>query len=58
MNLELSEEDHALLADILRESYTDLRMEISNTDTSTFKDELKQREARMEALLRKLGASV
>jgi hypothetical protein len=54
MHLELSEQDRALLAEILQESYTDLRMEISNTDTSTFKDELKQREARLEALLRKL----
>ena len=54
MNLVLSEEDRTLLAEILHESYTDLRMEISNTDTSTFKDELKQRERRLEALLRKL----
>ena len=56
MHLELSEEDRALVAEILGEAYTDLRMEISNTDTSTFKDQLKEREARLAALLRKLEA--
>ena len=55
-SLDLTEQEHALLRELLESSYTDLRQEIADTDTSTFKDVLKEREQRLQAILAKLGA--
>lgn len=53
--ISLTDEEHTLLRELLDMSYRDLRQEIADTDTSTFKDQLKAREHVLESLLSKLG---
>jgi hypothetical protein len=54
MNLELTNEEHALLAEIVRYAYQDLREEVVHTEAYRFKEGLKAREHLMEGLLDKL----
>jgi hypothetical protein len=55
MQIDLSPEEVALLREILRSSYDDLREEIYKTEDTDFKRDLKSREQALEALLAKLG---
>lgn len=52
--MELNEKEAKLLHDILESDLSDLRMEISNTDSQTFKEGLKEKEGLMSGLLKKL----
>jgi hypothetical protein len=54
MMLELSSEELALLQRIVRQYYMNLRAEIYHTDSSIFKDTLKEEEAQIQRLLEKL----
>ena len=53
--INLTDEELGLLRELIDMSYRDLRQEIVDTDTSTFKDQLKTREHVLQALLGKLG---
>lgn len=55
MQLELSESDLELLREVLDSEYRDLKYEISNTDNSTFKAGLTERERRLVAMLDRVG---
>jgi hypothetical protein len=55
MQIELTEQELTLAREILRQEYQDLREEIYKTDSSHFKDQLKEREALLEELVKKLG---
>ena len=55
MQLELSESDLELLRDILDSEYRDLKYEIADTDNSTFKASLTERERRLSSLLDQVG---
>lgn len=55
MMLELDEADRELLERIVRAYLADLREEVYKTDTSTFKDGLKEEERRVRALLDRLS---
>jgi hypothetical protein len=57
MTLELSAEERDLLADLLDQGIRDLKMEIADTDSSTFKLRLKARERQMDGLLQKIQQS-
>jgi hypothetical protein len=54
MTLELSAEERGLLADLLDEDLRDLKAEIADTDTSAFKERLKERERVLLGLLQKV----
>jgi len=54
MMFELSSEELALLQRIVRQYYMNLRAEIYHTDSSIFKDTLKDEEAQIQRLLEKL----
>jgi hypothetical protein len=54
MNLTLEPEDVDLLERVLSSRLGDLRMEISNTDSYEFRQDLKADEARLKALLERL----
>jgi hypothetical protein len=54
MNLTLEPEDVDLLERVLSGRLGDLRMEISNTDSYDFRQDLKADEARLKALLERL----
>jgi len=53
--IELSDEEIAILADLLDQDYRNLKEEIYKTETREFKEALKAREALMVGLLTKLG---
>lgn len=57
MHVELTQEECTLLANLLDQAVRDLKAEIHHTDTPDYKDQLKEREALMLGLLRKLGCS-
>ncbi|MBX5491307.1 MAG: hypothetical protein IRZ14_09110 [Chloroflexi bacterium] len=57
MNVELTQEESTLLANLLDQAIRDLKAEIHHTDTPGYKEQLKEREALMVGLLRKLGAT-
>jgi hypothetical protein len=57
MHVELTPEECTLLANLLDQAVRDLKAEIHHTDTPDYKDQLKEREALMVGLLRKLGCS-
>ncbi len=57
MTLELSAEERELLAELLDEDLRDLKMEIADTDSSTFKQRLKVRERLLLGLLQKVQQS-
>ncbi len=53
--LSLDDQDAALLADALRSYLSDLHSEISGTDNYEFREALKTREQRLNAILGHLG---
>lgn len=53
--LSLDDQDAALLADALRSYLSDLHSEISGTDAYEFREALKGREQRLNAILNQLG---
>lgn len=54
MHLELSSQEEALLVTILRERQREFLHEIARTDSHAFRRGLQEREAILEALLRRL----
>jgi hypothetical protein len=54
MNLELSDAERALLAEIVEGAYGDLREEIYKTETFDYKEQLKAREALLTGIRAKL----
>ncbi len=55
MNIELDSDQSELLREVLDSVFRDLRYEIADTDNSTFKQGLKDREAMLQAILSKVG---
>jgi uncharacterized protein YlxP (DUF503 family) len=51
---DLNEREREVLRGVLEEYVSDLRMEISNTDSQDFRDELKEREALLKGILGRL----
>jgi hypothetical protein len=58
MNLDLSSEERAVVADILDSALRDLKEEINKTETFDFKEGLKRREEIIVRLLGRLGSPV
>ena len=56
MQISLSEEDAAILQQVLDAKLTDLRREISHTDSPRFRDTLYQVDAMLERLLPQLSS--
>lgn len=54
MQLQLTSEEASLLVEIFTGYLGDLRMEIADTDSLTFKDGLKKKEATLKAILQRL----
>ena len=52
--LDLNEQEREALSGVLDDYVSDLRMEISNTDSQDFRDELKKREALLMGILERL----
>lgn len=55
MTIELSDDEAQMLHAILESDRSDLRMEIANTDSQDFRDQLKRRERFLDQLLVRLG---
>ncbi len=55
MDLTLTEEQRLLLQTILDREYRDTRYEIADTDVSTFKEELRGRNAELRTILDLVG---
>lgn len=55
MNLTLDASQVELLREILDSTFRDLRYEVANTDTSTYKAELRERERAVRELLDVVG---
>jgi hypothetical protein len=53
-SLTLSDDERALLADLLDSDYRDLKQEIANTEGFEFKEELKAREAMLLGILERV----
>jgi LPS O-antigen subunit length determinant protein (WzzB/FepE family) len=53
--LNLSSEQADTLAQVLEDYVSDLRMEVANTDSQEFRDDLKKKELFLKDLLRQLG---
>jgi hypothetical protein len=51
MHLTLDDDQQALLRELLDSAYRDLRYEVADTDNSRYKEELREREADVGALL-------
>jgi hypothetical protein len=58
MDLHLTDDDTALLREVLDSAFRDLRFEIADTDNHEYKNDLKQREARLRALLDQVGGPI
>lgn len=54
LNLELSTEEKDKLVQIVNQYLSDLRMEIADTDSSFFKEELKLEKTMLRGLLKRL----
>ena len=54
MNLNLTSAEAELLLELLRNELSELRTEIHRTETRAFKDDLKAREALLEAIIGRL----
>lgn len=52
--LELSPEEVSLLTELLEYTLSDLRMEIADTDSSSFKEQLRERKDALNLLIEKL----
>jgi uncharacterized small protein (DUF1192 family) len=57
MQLDLTDDERALLAEVLRDQIGVLKAEINRTETHDFKDELKAREALLTAIATRLGGA-
>lgn len=57
IHIELSQEEHDLLVAVLDEFLSDLRMEIADTDSADYKDELRHEKAVIIALIEKVKAA-
>ncbi len=55
MELRVSDEDAALLRELLDHTVRDLNYEIADTDRSTFRDSLRERRERLASLLEHFG---
>jgi hypothetical protein len=53
--LALSEHERELLQQVLDHELRDIRFEIADTDQSRFKDQLRQRQVELRALLDRVG---
>jgi LPS O-antigen subunit length determinant protein (WzzB/FepE family) len=53
--LNLSSEQAQTLAQVLEDYVSDLRMEVANTDSQEFRDDLKKKELFLKDLLSQLG---
>lgn len=58
MKLDFSAEEIEQLQRIVRHYFMDLRAEIYHTDSSIFKDGLKQEQAQLQSLLEKLEGAL
>jgi hypothetical protein len=58
MNIDLSQDQLALLRELLDEAYRDLRYEIADTDNSRFKAQLRVRESQLGELLEMVGGPI
>ncbi len=54
MTLELSDEQQAVLADVLKHVLGDLSYEISDNYNSSFKEQLKEKRAELESIANQL----
>ncbi len=57
IHIDLSEEERDMLAEVLETYLSDLNYEIADTDTSTFRDQLKLRRTTLEKVLAALKGS-
>ncbi|MFZ3213993.1 MAG: hypothetical protein WA188_20995 [Terriglobales bacterium] len=55
MEIDLSSEELALLVELLRRDYQELRAEIYKTEDYRFKTDLRAKEKLIESLLQKVG---
>jgi hypothetical protein len=55
LSLTLSAEERDLLQEVLRETISDLRMEIADTDSHDYRTRLHAREDLLKGLLQRLG---
>jgi len=55
MNLDLSQEDTAILADVVRSYLNDLHDEIAHTENYEFREGLQERQRRLNAILDRLA---
>ena len=55
MNLDLTQEDVAILADVVRSYLSDLHDEIVHTENYEFREGLQERQRRLTAILDRLG---
>ena len=53
----LTEQERALLVELLDFSYRNLKEEIGSTDTPAYRDQLHERERLLESLMAKVSAS-
>jgi hypothetical protein len=56
VQLDLNSDEQAILLEILQTAFSDLRMEIANTDSQDFREQLKLRKAVVEKALAALTA--
>jgi len=56
MQIDLTNEEAEMLNEILASYLSDLRMEIADTDSMDFREELKKREVLLKRLLNDLGS--
>jgi hypothetical protein len=56
-NLQLEEQDSALLADVIRSYLNDLHTEITHTDDYDLRQALHDKQHRLQALLQQLGGT-
>jgi hypothetical protein len=56
--MNLTDEEIAVLHDVVNNSLSDLHTEISYTDDRDFKDALKRRQAHLQSIQQKLAAAV
>ncbi len=54
MSIELSDDERRLLLELLEKEFGQLKAEINRTETTGFKDELKEREHRLAAIIGRL----
>ncbi len=58
MELRLTQEEFELLTEVLQEKHASMAREIRRADYHEFKEMLKHRERRLEAIMDKLGVAV